>query len=218
MAESKRSVTESLARRRGKLFVEKVFPMKIRALLAATAVLSTVPLAAPAYADTVSPEVQAALNAYCDSLVPPNDDNPPFIVTAINVVEGDTTGSGIESTEFIEGSEHRHGGSPNIFGGFEVVISGGMTEYTFDCETYNPNSGGYPPGLQFSGQMTEVSNPDYTETVDGDGVICISPSSTTKKGNPGEWRQQNGYTGECSTTLFYSLTGPDPIPSNSLPL
>ena len=49
-------------------------------------------------------------------------------------------------------------------------------------------------------------------------VICISPSSTTKKGNPGEWRQQNNYLGECSTELFYSLGGrPEPIPSNSLP-
>lgn len=42
-------------------------------------------------------------------------------------------------------------------------------------------------------------------------VICNSPTK-----NPGTWRQQNGYTGVCSTTLFNSL-GPVGIPSNSLP-
>lgn len=39
----------------------------------------------------------------------------------------------------------------------------------------------------------------------GQVVVCISPSSTTKKGVPGEWRQQNGYTGDkCNTTYFNS--------------
>lgn len=42
-------------------------------------------------------------------------------------------------------------------------------------------------------------------------VICISPTK-----NPGTWRQQNGYTGTCSTAFFGTL-GPVPIPSNSLP-
>jgi hypothetical protein len=55
--------------------------------------------------------------------------------------------------------------------------------------------------------------PNTTVVTTGDGVICISPTK-----NPGTWRNQNGYTGACSTALFYSLAGiPDPIPSNSLP-
>lgn len=34
-------------------------------------------------------------------------------------------------------------------------------------------------------------------------VVCISPSSTGKK-LPGEWRQQNGYTGDKCTTAWYN--------------
>lgn len=37
----------------------------------------------------------------------------------------------------------------------------------------------------------------------GKVVICISPSGPTKKGNPGEWRQQNGYTGDKCTTDWF---------------
>lgn len=37
----------------------------------------------------------------------------------------------------------------------------------------------------------------------GQVVICISPSTTVKKGVPGAWRQQNGYTGaKCTTDWF----------------
>ncbi len=37
----------------------------------------------------------------------------------------------------------------------------------------------------------------------GQTVICISPSGPTKKGVPGAWRQQNGYTGnKCTTDWF----------------
>ncbi|WP_340588683.1 hypothetical protein [Erythrobacter alti] len=37
----------------------------------------------------------------------------------------------------------------------------------------------------------------------GKVVVCISPSTSTRRGVPGEWRQQNGYTGnKCTTTWF----------------
>lgn len=39
----------------------------------------------------------------------------------------------------------------------------------------------------------------------GQVVVCISPSSTTKKGVPGEWRQQNGYTGDKCTTDYFKV-------------
>lgn len=38
----------------------------------------------------------------------------------------------------------------------------------------------------------------------GQVVVCISPSTTTRKGNPGEWRQQNGYTGDKCTTAWFN--------------
>jgi hypothetical protein len=39
----------------------------------------------------------------------------------------------------------------------------------------------------------------------GQVAICISPSTTTKKGVPGVWKNQNGYTGtNCSTAYFNS--------------
>jgi hypothetical protein len=41
------------------------------------------------------------------------------------------------------------------------------------------------------------------ERVLGTVVVCISPSSTGKK-LPGEWRQQNGYTGDKCTTAWYN--------------
>ena len=197
-----------------------------RALLAATAILSTTftPIATPAFAD-VPQDVQDQLDAYCEALVPPNDDNPPFVVTAINVVEGVTTPGGDTTIELIAGTEHRHGGSPNIFSDAHIVTSGGSTMYTFDCQTFNPQAGSeqgaYPAGLQFPGQSTSVENTSGSET-DTDVVICNSPTK-----NPGVWRAQNGYTGNCSTlgasASFYSLpiysaqTVWEPIPSNSFP-
>jgi hypothetical protein len=40
----------------------------------------------------------------------------------------------------------------------------------------------------------------------GQVVVCISPTSGTqvKKGAPGTWRQQNGYTGDKCTTVWYN--------------
>jgi hypothetical protein len=172
----------------------------------------------PAFAFNVDPDVQAALDQYCEDLVPPAERSPALDSYAVNVTEGNTTPGGIISSEFIAGSQHRHGGSPNIFGGFNLVLDGGSTSYNFDCVTENMNahggSGGvFPPGLQYPNQTASIPNED-TILATGDGVICISPGR-----NPGTWRTQNGYTGPCNTTFFYSLAGiPDPIPSNSLPL
>lgn len=39
----------------------------------------------------------------------------------------------------------------------------------------------------------------------GQVVICISPSTNDKKGNPGAWRQQNGYTGSKCTTDWFKI-------------
>ena len=39
----------------------------------------------------------------------------------------------------------------------------------------------------------------------GQVVICISPSTSTKKGVPGAWRQQNGYTGDKCTTDWFKV-------------
>lgn len=44
------------------------------------------------------------------------------------------------------------------------------------------------------------------EKVLGTVVVCISPSSTGKK-LPGEWRQQNGYTGDKCTTAWFNGGG-----------
>lgn len=41
------------------------------------------------------------------------------------------------------------------------------------------------------------------EKVLGTVVVCISPSSTGKK-LPGEWKQQNGYTGDKCTTAWFN--------------
>lgn len=84
-----------------------------------------------------------------------------------------------------------------------------------------------PPGLQIPGGGNDalsitvpttlppvrvtIDNPNTTETVTSDAVVCNSPGS---KG--GQWRAQNGYTGPCNTALFASLPG-KVITSNSLP-
>jgi hypothetical protein len=59
----------------------------------------------------------------------------------------------------------------------------------------------------------EVNGGPFTETAPvgtlynaGQVVVCISPSTTLKKGVPGEWRTQNGYTGSKCTTVWYNAT------------
>lgn len=39
----------------------------------------------------------------------------------------------------------------------------------------------------------------------GQAVICISPSKTGPKGNPGTWIKQNGYTGTKCTTAWFNI-------------
>lgn len=59
---------------------------------------------------------------------------------------------------------------------------------------------------QFSEQRHEYNGEPFTELGNwyvGQVVVCISPSTGTKKGVPGEWRPQNGYSGEkCNTAYF----------------
>lgn len=100
------------------------------------------------------------------------------------------------------------------------------TTFTYGCTVSktNNNNGNVttPPGLQVTGltipvtvvtrtEMINESNPNTFETTLSGAVVCNSPEK-----NPGKWRPQNGYTGECSTALFNSLPGM-PIHSNSQP-
>jgi hypothetical protein len=222
-------------------------------VIAALAATSLSVPAAPAFA--VTPEAQADLQSACEDLLKPNDPNSDFQTepTGVTEVTGSeflsnsqvlsSTPGGVllsQSSVYNANSQHRHGGSPNIFGGFTItsVYTGGSSEtqntysatttYTFGCRVWKEVGNGNtiePPGLQIDyGQTLDetlvtrtetvtVNNPNTTVVTAGDGVICISPNK-----NPGTWRNQNGYTGPCNTTLFYSLAGiPDPIPSNSLP-
>jgi hypothetical protein len=230
--------------------------MKIKLLAATALVISSFSpaLITPAFA--VTPEAQADMQQFCLDALTPNDPNSEFQTEPTGVTEA--TGAEFEQSSVVisstpggvllsqtsvynNGSQHRHGGSPNIFGGFTVtsVYTGGSSEtlvtyaqtttYTFGCRVWKVVEGNgniiEPNGLQIPYGVTvdetlvtrtetvSVNNPNTTEVTAGDGVICISPTK-----NPGTWRKQNGYTGDCSTALFYSLAGiPDPIPSNSLP-
>ena len=229
--------------------------MKTRFLTATALVISSFAPALTTPALAVTPEAQADLQAHCEDLLRPNDPNSEFQTEPTGVTEAtgaeflsdsqviSSTPGGVllsQSSVYNANSQHRHGGSPNIFGGFTVtsVYTGGSSEtlntysqtttYTFGCRVWKEVGNGNiiePPGLQIDyGQTLDetlvtrtetvtVNNPNVTEVTAGDGVICISPTK-----NPGTWRKQNGYTGDCSTALFYSLAGiPDPIPSNSLP-
>ena len=136
------------------------------------------------------------------------------------------------------GPQGRNGQSPNIFGTFKTVntFTGGTlvqdvtyaqdTTFTYGCRVFKTNTKNgnvtEPPGLQVTGLTStrtevtrtvnvNVSNPDVVVEQLTEKVICNSPLK-----NPGVWRNQNGYTGVCSTALFFSLS-PLPIHSNSLP-
>jgi hypothetical protein len=63
-----------------------------------------------------------------------------------------------------------------------------------------------------SGSGHETNGGPYTETAPagtlynaGQVVICISPSTTLKKGVPGVWKNQNGYLGAKCTTAWYNV-------------
>ncbi|HET9639445.1 MAG TPA: hypothetical protein VFP12_09590 [Allosphingosinicella sp.] len=228
--------------------------MKTKFLTATALVLSSFSpvLITPAFA--VTSEAQADLQAACEAFLNPDDaaefNTEPTSVSEVTGAEFlsdsdvlSSTPGGVllsQTSVYNANSQHRHGGSPNIFGGFTVtsVYTGGSSEtlntysatttYTFGCRVWKdlPNGNTIEPnGLQIEATQTldetlvtrtetvTVNNPNETVVTAGDGVICISPNK-----NPGTWRNQNGYTGACNTTLFYSLAGiPDPIPSNSLP-
>ena len=59
---------------------------------------------------------------------------------------------------------------------------------------------------------TTVSAPNYTQSFSEDRVICISPTK-----NPGVWRNQNGYTGVCSTARYLAVGMGAGTHSNSVP-
>lgn len=94
-----------------------------------------------------------------------------------------------------------------------------------------------PPGLQRTTALSVVISERYqdgyrvVETIPGpytdptqseigtQVLICISPSTSTKKGAPGDWVGKNGYT-SCSRGLYDSLVSkfdPNAPPTNSLP-
>lgn len=159
-------------------------------------------------------------------------------VSGLNVIEDIPGGQvvGVVGPTFT-GQLGRNGQSPNIFGKFETVTeyTGGSyiadvqysqtTTFTFGCTVFRTQPNGNvttPPGLQVTNltfpvtivtrtDRIEESNENTFETTLSDAVVCNSPLK-----NPGKWRNQNGYTGECSTALFNSLPGM-PIHSNSQP-
>src|ERR1044072_1124641 len=231
--------------------------MKTRVLAATALVISSFSPVLVTPASAVTPEAQADLQTACEDLLRPNDPNSEYQTEPTGVTE--VTGAEFLSNSQVLSStpggvllsqpsvynanpQHRHGGSPNIFGGFTVtsVYTGGSSEtlntysatttYTYGCRVWKTVGTDndhvvQPPGPQYDygetldetlvtrTETVTVNNPNTTAITAGDGVICISPTK-----NPGTWRNQNGYTGICSTALFNSLAGiPEPIPSNSLP-
>lgn len=156
-------------------------------------------------------------------------------VTTLDIPGGVLIGS--VGPTYVPNSQSRNGQSPNIFGTFKTIqtFTGGSkvqtvtyaqdTTFTYGCRVFKINKQGKetePPGLQVEGltavrteitRTAEVSviKPNVEVVQLSGGVICNSPLK-----NPGVWRNQNGYTGECSTRLFLTL-GPLTIPSNSLP-
>lgn len=56
------------------------------------------------------------------------------------------------------------------------------------------------PGHEENGGPVEVTGDLFI----GQVVVCISPSTTSKKGVPGAWRAQNGYGGEKCTTAYFN--------------
>lgn len=162
----------------------------------------------------------------------------PEYVKSVNTIT-DIPGGMLISTSAptFTGNLGRHGGSPNIFGEFKTLstFSGGTliqdvtyaqdTTFTYGCIVTKTTKGGNqttPPGLQVTGQTlakteitriesVNISKPDVEVVSLSDAVVCNSPEK-----NPGKWRAQNGYTGECSTALFNTLPGM-PIRSKSQP-
>ena len=72
-------------------------------------------------------------------------------------------------------------------------------------------------------RVVEVIPGPYTDPTQSEigaqVLICISPSTSTKRGAPGDWVGKNGYTG-CSRALYDSLASkfdPNAPPTNSLP-
>jgi hypothetical protein len=222
--------------------------MKKIAILAATALASTLAFAAPAAANTTETPQQR-----CELLVGQPNDNSTYVTTPTGLavstgsefVQSRTTLSSTaagallrQTTPVFNGALGRNGGSPNIFGDFDSIAtySGGSssqrviyaqtTTTTFGCATTKVKGNGdrsTPPGLQVPyGQTIDVtsetrretinvSNPDVDVTLTTQMVVCNSPGT---KG--GQWRNQNGYGGQCNTTLFNAL-GELAVRSNSLP-
>lgn len=169
------------------------------------------------------------------SVIPTTGDE---FVSGSNVIEDIPGGEvvGVVGPTFT-GQLGRNGQSPNIFGKFETVTeyTGGSyiadveysqtTTFAYGCTVSRTQPNGNvttPPGLQVTGltfpvtvvtrtDRIEESNENTFETTFSDAVVCNSPEK-----NPGKWRNQNRYTGECSTALFNSLPGM-PIHSNSQP-
>ena len=56
-------------------------------------------------------------------------------------------------------------------------------------------------GHEENGDGFEVSGDLFIGKV----VVCISPSGPTRRGVPGEWRRQNGYTGDKCTTNWFNV-------------
>ena len=95
----------------------------------------------------------------------------------------------------------------------KFIVTKEATEDSETPESWDPkvtvgNEAGVPIEVTQTDQL--LAHEDFGEGFStdetlliGQVVVCISPSSTGKK-LPGEWRQQNGYTGDKCTTVWYN--------------
>jgi hypothetical protein len=170
--------------------------MKKTMIFAATALASTIAIASPAAAQSLSPE--ARMETTCNNAKPTNSSNhtyaaiviggtPVFqndVETSRTTIENIPGGTKVGQTPFLflANSEGRNGGSPNIHGIFvsTVTYSGGklvqrvVTEdiatYTYGCriERTNKNTGrvDLPPEAQVAPTLTFSVRSDRREFED----------------------------------------------------
>jgi hypothetical protein len=105
-----------------------------------------------------------------------------------------------------------HGGNPDnphcMFDG--TPASDEVIPESFDEPVLIGNEAGTPVNQEQTDTLTAHEDAgegfDISDTVlIGQAVICISPSTTVKKGVPGAWRTQNGYTGTKCTTAWFNV-------------
>src|SRR4051812_5663179 len=119
--------------------------MKTKFLAATALVISSFSPALTTPAVAATPEALAALQTACEDALRPNDPNSDYQTEPTSVAEQtgaefisnsqvlSSTPGGVllsQTSVYNANSQHRHGGSPNIFGGFTItsVYTGGSSE------------------------------------------------------------------------------------------